>query len=243
MVAAVRRQLGIKRVGHAGTLDPFATGLLIVLVGRATKLQRFLMQLPKTYTVLAQLGAHSSTGDPTGEVASTGKFPPADPVLPTGQISQRPPIFSAIKVAGVRSYERARRGEQFELPERTVTVYRFEQLWREDDRAAFTIECSAGTYVRSLIADLNDAYCLELRRTQIGPFAVDQADPATVLPLEQVLTFMPAVNLNDSEHRKIIHSGRIDSDTIGPVRLMYEAKLVAVGEGDGKQVKSAVGFN
>ena len=85
---------------------------------------------------------------------------------------QRPPIYSAVRVQGRKAYERARDGEEFEVPEREVTVYRFEQLWREDDRAEFLIECSAGTYVRSLIAELGDGYCEELRRTRIGPFDV-----------------------------------------------------------------------
>ena len=175
VVAAVRRALGGVKVGHAGTLDPFATGLLIVLVGRATKAQRRLMELPKRYETVARLGATSSTGDTEGEIADTGRLPPDPPPLPTGEIRQRPPRHSAVKIGGERAYRRARRGEEFELPERIVTVYRFEQLWREDTRAGYAIECSAGTYVRSLIADLNDAYCVELRRTAIGPFEVTDA--------------------------------------------------------------------
>jgi tRNA pseudouridine55 synthase len=182
VVAAVRRALGGARTGHAGTLDPFATGLLIVLVGRATKAQRELTALPKRYEVVARLGAASSTGDPEGEIVQTGRLPPRELALPTGQLRQRPPRHSAVKVAGVRAYKRARRGEDFELPERTVTVYRFEQLWRDDaappdgaPRAAFAIECSAGTYVRSLISDLGDAYCEQLRRTSIGAFDVREA--------------------------------------------------------------------
>jgi tRNA pseudouridine55 synthase len=179
VVAAVRRSLDGVRVGHAGTLDPFATGLLIVLIGRATKAQRELMALPKRYEVVARLGATSTTGDPEGEIVHTGRLPEDDIALPTGELRQRPPRHSAVKVGGVRAYRRARRGEQFELPERTVSVHRFEQLWRDDAagpdggaRAAFVIECSAGTYVRSLIADLGDAYCEALRRTAIGPFEV-----------------------------------------------------------------------
>ncbi len=182
VVAHLRRALGGAKVGHAGTLDPFATGLLLVLVGRATKIQRALMELPKRYETVARLGALSSTGDIEGEITETGCVPPDPPLLPTGEISQRPPRHSAIKIGGERAYKRARRGEQFEVPERIVTVYRFEQLWREPPgagerlgRAAFTIECSAGTYVRSLIADLNDAYCEQLRRTAIGPFELTEA--------------------------------------------------------------------
>jgi tRNA pseudouridine55 synthase len=182
VVAAVRRALDGAKTGHAGTLDPFATGLLIVLVGKATKVQRQMMELRKRYETVAQLGAVSSTGDTEGEVTETGRVPDDPPELPTGEIRQRPPLYSAVKIDGQRAPRRARRGEQFEMPERIVTVYRFEQLWREAGtrpgglcRAAFAIECSAGTYVRSLIADLGDAYCVELRRTAIGPFEVGEA--------------------------------------------------------------------
>jgi len=181
VVARVRRSLAGVKTGHAGTLDPFATGLLLVLVGRATKSQQLLMGLPKRYEVLARLGARSSTGDPEGDITDTGTLPPDPPQLPTGEIRQRPPVYSAIKVGGERAYRRARRGEDFEMPERIVTVTRFEQLWREPGadgegpRAAFVIECGSGTYVRSLIADLGDAYCLQLRRSAIGPFDVRDA--------------------------------------------------------------------
>jgi tRNA pseudouridine55 synthase len=184
VVAAVRRALGGVKTGHAGTLDPFASGLLLVMVGRATRIQQRLMGLPKRYETVAVLGARSSTGDPEGEIVHTGRLPPNPPELPTGELRQRPPIHSAVKIGGERAYKRARRGEQFELPERLVTVSRFEQLWREDGtqpgeaRAAFLIECSSGTYVRSLIGDLHDAYCIELRRTAIGPFGVEDATPA-----------------------------------------------------------------
>ncbi len=198
VVALVKRALGGVKVGHAGTLDPFATGLLIVLVGRATKAQRQLMELPKRYETVARLGATSSTGDTEGEIVRTGHLPPDPPLLPTGEVRQRPPRHSAVKIGGERAYKRARRGEEFEMPERIVTVYRFEQVWRERERsvtpdaatdastvqsgregslerARYEIECSAGTYVRSLIADLHDGYCVELRRTAIGPFEVVDA--------------------------------------------------------------------
>jgi phosphoesterase RecJ-like protein len=207
VVAAVRRALGGAKTGHAGTLDPFATGLLIVLVGKATKSQRQMMELRKGYATVARLGAVSSTGDTEGEITESGRLPDDPPPLPTGEIRQRPPRYSAVKIGGERAYRRARRGESFEMPERIVTVTRFEQLWREPGedgegpRAGFAIDCGSGTYVRSLIADLGDASCLELRRTAIGPFEVTgamappargtswrefPADPA-VIPLEQAL--------------------------------------------------------
>ena len=193
-MAGVRRRLGKGvKVGHAGTLDPFATGLLLVLVGRATRVQRFLMALPKRYETVARLGWTSTTGDVDGELAP-GRTPAEPFALPTGVIRQRPPAYSAVKVGGKRAYALARAGETVELAEREVEVTRFEQLWREDDRAAFAIECSSGTYVRSLIADLGDAYCLELRRTGIGPFEVGEADPEKVIPLNDALAFLPALH-------------------------------------------------
>jgi tRNA pseudouridine55 synthase len=208
VVALVKRSLGGRvKVGHAGTLDPFATGLLIVLVGRATKAQARMMALVKRYETLARLGAISSTGDPEGQIEITGRIPPDPPALPTGQVKQRPPRYSAVKVDGRRAYARARAGEEFELPERTVEVLCFEQTWRAGEEARYEIECSSGTYVRSLIEDLGDAYCLELRRTTIGPFSISEAVPppprgATweappLIELERALALLPG---SDPEH-------------------------------------------
>ena len=203
VVAAVRRSLGRAKTGHAGTLDPFATGLLLVLVGAATKAQQTMMELPKRYETIARLGATSSTGDTEGEITETGRLPPDPPPLPTGELRQRPPIHSAVKIGGERAYRRARRGETFEMPERIVTVYRFEELWREaagedgtQARAAYEIECGSGTYVRSLIADLGDAYCLELRRTAIGPFEV--GDAAKLPPRGEPWADPPLIDLHSA---------------------------------------------
>ncbi|MFZ1996788.1 MAG: tRNA pseudouridine(55) synthase TruB, partial [Solirubrobacteraceae bacterium] len=196
VVATVRRTLPRRtKVGHAGTLDPFATGLLLVLVERATRAQRFFMALPKRYEVVARFGAVSTTGDPEGEITETGVVPDGALALPEGRVRQRPPAYSAVKVGGRRAYELARAGTHVELAEREVTVHRFEQLWHDGDRRAFAIECSSGTYVRSLIADLGDAYCLELRRTRIGAFDVSDADPERPVPLSDALSFLPAVRL------------------------------------------------
>ena len=192
VVARLRRRYGAK-AGHAGTLDPFATGLLIVLLGRqATREQRRFMGLPKIYRAVARFGAVSTTGDPEGEITETGRLPPGDLNLPTGEIRQRPPAYSAVKVGGERAYRRARRGETVEMPERLVFVHRFDQLWREDDRVEFEIECSSGTYVRSLLADLGDAYCVQLRRVAIGPFAVSEANDEMPLPLTEALARIEA---------------------------------------------------
>ena len=243
VVARVRRRLGRGiKVGHAGTLDPFATGLLLVLVGRATRVQRFLMALPKRYETVARLGWTSTTGDPEGELAE-GRMPPDPLVLPTGVLRQRPPAYSAVKIGGERAYAKARRGEIVETAEREVLVTRFEQLWREDDRAGLAIECSSGTYVRSLVADLGDAYCLELRRTAIGPFEVADADEEGIVPLDDALSFLPEVRLEGDGARRAAHGVAITGAAEGFVRLTDADGLIAIAEPRERDLlKPVVGF-
>ena len=230
------------KVGHAGTLDPFATGLLLVLVGRATRVQRFLMALPKRYETVARLGWTSTTGDRDGELAP-GRAPAEPFALPTGRILQRPPAYSAVKVGGRRAYEMARAGETVELAEREVEVTRFELTDREEDRATFVIECGSGTYVRSLISDLTDAYCLELRRTAIGHFDVNAADPERIVPLSDALDFLPAVALEGEAARKAAHGVAVRGAAAGIVRLLDADGLIALAEArpDGL-LKPVVGF-
>jgi tRNA pseudouridine55 synthase len=247
VVAAVRRDWSHppRRVGHAGTLDPFATGLLLVLVGRATRIQRYLMALPKSYETVARLGATSTTGDTEGEIVVTGKLPPDPPLLPTGDLLQRPPAYSAVKVDGKRAYERARAGEEVVIAERPITVHRFEQLWREEDRAAFAIDCSAGTYVRTLISDLGDAYCTELRRTAIGPFSIHDADPARIVPLADALSFMPAVLLHPEDAQRATHGVAVGGEGTGDalaVLLVDADGPIAVAERRDGALKPVVGF-
>ena len=146
-----------------------------MLIGRATRAQRFLMALPKRYETVARLGWTSTTGDPEGEIAP-GRVPPEPLELPTGRIRQRPPAYSAVQVGGRRAYALARAGEHGRAARARGRGPRgSSSCWRDGERAAFAIECGSGTYVRSLIADLGDAYCLELRRTAIGPFDVADA--------------------------------------------------------------------
>jgi tRNA pseudouridine55 synthase len=189
VVLSVRRERGAK-AGHAGTLDPFATGLLLVLLGRATRLQRFLTSLPKTYVATARLGWRSSTGDPDGELTETGRCPDSLQ-LPTGTVRQRVPMTSAVRVGGERLYRRAHRGETVETPLRDVSVHRAGLLDADAQSATYEIECSAGTYVRTLIETLEDAYCSALRRTAIGPFRVEEA--GAELDVERVSQLVPAV--------------------------------------------------
>lgn len=189
LVAKVRRQRKVK-AGHAGTLDPFATGLLLVLLGRATRLQRFLTALPKTYLATARLGWRSSTGDPEGELTETGRLPDSLE-LPTGTVRQRVPMTSAARVGGERLYRKAHRGETVATPQRDVEVHRAELLDSDAETARYEIECSAGTYVRTLLETLGDAYCVELRRVAVGPFRVEEA--GAEIGVEQVAELVPAV--------------------------------------------------
>lgn len=244
VVATVRRGLGGPRrgagrvrVGHAGTLDPFASGLLLVLVGPATRVQRYLMALPKTYRVVARLGWISDTGDRDGTVEHTGRVPERLE-LPTGRVLQRPPAYSAVKVGGERLYRKARRGEPVEGEPRPVTVHRFELLRREGERAELEIECSSGTYVRQLVADLGDAYCEELERVRIGPFRLEDADPERLVPLEDALAFLPEHPLERREAERVMHGQAVPAGGDGPlhagegtgVRLTSDARLVAIAE-------------
>jgi tRNA pseudouridine55 synthase len=189
VVAKVRRERGVK-AGHAGTLDPFATGLLLILLGRATRLQRFLVGLPKTYLATARLGWRSSTGDSDGELTETGRAP-GSLELPTGTVRQRVPMTSAVRVGGERLYKKAHRGEVVETPERDVQVHRAQLLSSAGEFAHFEIECSAGTYVRTLVETLEDAYCSDLRRTAIGPFRVENAGEEVAA--ERIAELVPAV--------------------------------------------------
>jgi tRNA pseudouridine55 synthase len=226
VVASVRRERRLK-AGHAGTLDPFATGLLLVLLGRATRLQRYLLPLPKTYQATARLGWRSSTGDPDGELTRTGSRPERLD-LPTGRIEQRVPMTAAVRVEGERLYRRAHRGEEVETPVREVEVYRAELLSADAERAIFEIECSTGTYVRTLIETLGDAYCERLRRTAVGPFRAE--DAGIELGVADALAFLPERRLSEAEARRVGFGQRLAAadEPEGPVRLTFEGAVVAV---------------
>ena len=234
------------KVGHAGTLDPFATGLLLVLVGQATRFQRFLMALPKTYEATAQLGAVSDTGDPTGEIHDTGGHAGADAVRAAatrlvGEIRQRVPLTSAVKVGGERLYRKARRGESFETPVREVRIARLDVTSFDEglQQAGLEVECSSGTYVRQLITDLGElcgagAYCASLERTAVGPFRLSAADEGRLVPLVQALSFLPERVLDPTEERLVRNGRALDAngaDATGQeVRLTAGGELVAVAE-------------
>jgi tRNA pseudouridine55 synthase len=243
-VARVRRMLPRKtKVGHAGTLDPFATGLLLVLVGRMTRAQRWLMALPKTYRTVARLGWTSDTGDRDGVLEQTGRVP-ADPRIATGDLMQRPPAYSAVRIDGERLYEKARRGEAVEGEPRPVTVHRAERLWHEGDRAAFEIECSSGTYVRQLVADLGDAYCEELERCAIGRFRLEDADLERIVDPYDALDFLPERRLDAREAAAVGNGIRVAGATAEPaLRLTHEGRVVAIAEPRADELQPVVVFS
>jgi tRNA pseudouridine55 synthase len=241
MVAAARREHGM-RAGHAGTLDPFATGVLVILLGRATRLQRYVLGRAKTYEATARLGWRSSTGDRDGELTETGEVP-TRLELPTGRIRQRVPMTSAVHVDGERLYKKAHRGEhEDERPVREVEVYRAELLDSDAERARFLIECSAGTYIRTLVEELGDAYCEELRRTAVGDLSIDDAGSEVLAP-ERLVAHLPERELTHEQALDVVHGIKLETsgeEGPGPLRLTAEGRLLAIARPQGKVLKTEV---
>jgi tRNA pseudouridine55 synthase len=224
IVDRVRRVFGLRRVGHAGTLDPPASGLLVVAVGPATRLLRFVQGLPKSYDVTAVLGVRTSTLDAAGEVLSRSPVDasPNDIREATrafvGEIKQKPPAVSAIKVGGERAYKRAARGEVVDLEPRLVTVHTFDILRTSPDAFDARIVCSSGTYIRSIVADLGDAlgcgaHVEHLRRIAIGDLTAREAvklhnlDQTALRSVEDVLVHLPRVEI-DADRETLARNGR-----------------------------------
>jgi tRNA pseudouridine55 synthase len=235
-VALVRRALDTRKVGHAGTLDPMATGLLVIGVGRATRLLRFLGDLPKEYEGEAVLGVRTDTLDADGTVVGRADASNVDAdalrgAMDTmvGEIQQVPPAFSAVKVAGQPLYRAARRGDAVEAKPRTVRVDAFRLERFDPPRFRFVVRCGGGTYVRSLVADAGDrvgcgAHLTALRRTAIGPFLVRDGrgpdDPGVPLPIERAVAHLPLVALSDEEARVARHGSILaPSGLSGPYRV------------------------
>ena len=260
VVALVRKELGERRVGHSGTLDPDATGVLLVGVGNVTRLLRFLGDLPKTYTGEVVLGVETSTLDAAGDVTARHEMrvtlddARAAAAGLTGDIMQVPPMVSALKVDGRRLHELAREGVELDRSPRPVTVHRF-TIEPTDDLSVLAIEvsCSSGTYVRSLAADLGHAlgggaHLRKLRRTAIGPFLAEDAcalGSVALRPPVDALPHLALVEVDASEAELVGHGRALPADRFpgsGPWRVVGPAgDLLAVYEpGHAGQAKPAV---
>jgi tRNA pseudouridine55 synthase len=263
VVATVRRAFNTRRVGHTGTLDPFATGLLIVLVGRATRLARYLVGLAKDYTGVIRLGVTTTTDDHTGQSVQTSEAwsDLSDDTIReamtafVGQVVQRPPRFSAKSVGGRRAHARARRGEDFELDPQTVQVNRFELASRSGPDLAIKTSVGSGVYIRALARDLGErlgcgAHLVELRRTSIGRFDVGDASSlesikqgqGIIVPIREAVAHLNQVQIGEEE-RAHVRQGRaipISSTQTGTVALLAGEDLVAVAESDGSKLHPSV---
>ncbi len=244
-VDLVRRALGTRKVGHAGTLDPLATGLLLMGVGRATRLLRFLGDLPKVYEGTGLLGVETATLDAEGDVVRESPVDVTDQELRAamgsfvGDIEQVPPAYSAVKVGGRKLYEAARKGIAVEAAPRRVRVDAFELLRLEGPRFEFLVRCSAGTYVRSLVADVGrelgcGAHLVALRRTAIGEYRVEEAAPPEaaggLLSLERAVEHLAAVGVTEDEARAATHGSILGPAGIeGPYRVLGpEGRLIGI---------------
>ncbi len=259
VVAAARRALGTRRIGHTGTLDPFASGLLLLCVGTATRIAGYLIDLPKTYRAVMRLGVATDTADRTGEPiaeSSAWRELTRDRVeaalrAQLGRIRQLPPAYSAKKVAGERAYDRARRGEAVTLEPVEVEIYRLDLLDCELPDVTFEVECSSGTYVRAIARDAGEAlgvggHLVALRRTRIGRHEVDRAVPldrladrdavraARLSPLD-ALAHLPRLDVDDATAEALRHGRRVPWPRGGlrplePIAVAHRDALLAVAE-------------
>lgn len=253
-VDAVRRALGTRKVGHAGTLDPMATGLLVMGVGRATRLLRFLSELEKEYEGTARLGVETDTLDAEGRVLRESSVEVEEEAVRramvplTGQIDQRPPAYSAVRVGGERLYRAARRGEEVEAPLRRVRVETFELLRFDPPDVDIRVVCSAGTYVRSLVADLGEAlgcgaHLIRLVRTRIGPYRLAEAVPPerveAPLPIARAVIHLPRVDLDAEEARAAGHGRPLGPSGHEGLHAVFgpEGELIGVWQDEGSRAR------
>lgn len=200
IVAEVRARTGA-RTGHAGTLDPFATGLLVLLSGRATRVQDRFMRLDKRYVTDVDLTARTTTGDPEGEVVERHAPLEGAPLAAAldalrGAVELPIPAASAVKIDGQRAYRLHRRGVEVEMPRRVMRVHELEPVEVRDGLVRLDLRVGSGAYVRS-IADALGGHCVTLRRLEVGPFSVDEADPERIVPLEEALARLPVTEEAD----------------------------------------------
>lgn len=241
---AVVRDLRAKtgaRAGHAGTLDPFASGLLLVLLGSATRLARYLVGLDKRYQTEIDLSSRTSTGDLEGETIEARETPRREQLEKSlqklhGEVELRVPAVSAIKIDGERAYRLARRGEAPEMPLRRSRIEKLRLLDYSGGVAKLDLRVGSGTYVRA-IADLLGGHCRSLRRLEVGPFSVADTSSERVYPAAEALPFLPALELSEEEAAFVSAGRRLQRSEEGLLRLCRAGRLIAVGRGKSGTVK------
>lgn len=255
VVNLVSRPLRRIKVGHAGTLDPLASGVLVVCVGAATRLIEYVQRMPKTYRTLIRLGARSDTLDADGQILETthANVPTEQAVrdaLATqiGTINQVPPQFSALKVAGQRAYDLARAGKEVNLAARPVTVYRIELLEFSWPRLTLEIDCGSGTYIRSIARDLGEQLgcggLIEvLERTRIGPFTLaDAVDPASLtsesipgvlLPMSEAVSQLPRLSLTAEQVALVARGQALDAGRVAHGEPIAPGEIALFGPDGG----------
>lgn len=244
----VKRILNTRKVGHTGTLDPFATGLLILTIGSATKIGQFIESLNKSYIASMKLGVKTSTGDLTGEVIENKKVPTLTEsaikeVLSSliGVQEQLPPMTSAIKVNGVPLYKMAHQGIEIARKTRKIEVYEIKLVSYENDIITFACDVSKGTYIRTLGETIAEklgtvGHLLELRRTKVGRYFINNAtkidtlNETSIIDINKSLPFMPSYNLNSSEEKIVLNGGKLSLLTKDKIVAVYgiTKKLLAV---------------
>lgn len=253
VVAVVRRIAGIRRVGHAGTLDPLATGLLVLSCGRATRLIEYLVGTDKTYEATIRLGQATDSYDSEGVVTATAPVnSTAEEVAATlarfvGQIEQRPPRFSAVKRDGRRAYKLARAGEEFELPTRPVTIHSLELLSFGSPELRLGISCSSGTYIRSLAHDIGQelgcgGHITALRRSTVGRFQIADSVPLNrltaeniadhLLPVDTAAAALPELTFDIDDAKRLMNGlkvARTESENVGQLARAYSPGRAFLG--------------
>jgi tRNA pseudouridine55 synthase len=262
IVVLARRALGTRRVGHAGTLDPFATGLLVILVGHATRLQPYVEGEPKVYEATIRFGVETDTDDATGAPTRGAPLPTGARITDgiaqlTGTLEQVPPAYSAKQVGGVRAYAAARRGDPLVLQPATVVVHRWDVRGQRGSDLDVTITCGGGTYVRSLARDLgaitgSAAHLAALRRVRSGHFDVANAatverikrDGTTILPARAAVPGLPAEELSDLDARRVAHGQAVPASTAGTRAALVGSNgaLLAIADRDGDTWRPRVVF-
>lgn len=257
IVAIARRALGTKRIGHTGTLDPFASGLLLLCVNNATRIAEYLTHESKSYRAVACFDGMTSTDDATGDfLALSDAWRGLDEAAvraafeqQRGTILQRPSLYSAKKIAGERAYDLARRGEAVDLPPVQITIYDIRIEAVDLPAVTFEVDCSSGTYVRAIARDVGNAlgtggYLKQLRRTAIGSFDVAQAvTPDAIAEGQRIsvldaLREMPRLDINEDEERALRFGQTIvRASPAGTIAIARDNELIAIAESDGERIK------